>query len=92
MTESGISRFVSFPPAAYPSENSSLRSFTVSSASFLPYFSHPRWEKYGRNMGELRANERTNKRRKVQKTVNKIATTPPLFYFEHSDKQNVTFY
>ncbi len=43
-------------------------------------------------MGELRANERTNKRRKVQKTVNKIAATPPLFYFEHSDKQNVTFY
>ena len=36
-----------------------LRSFSISSPIFLPYFSHPRWEKYGRNMGELGVNERT---------------------------------
>ena len=29
-----------------------LRSFSISSGVFLPYFSHPGWEKYGRTEGE----------------------------------------
>ena len=35
-----------------------LRSFSISSGVFLPYFSHPEWEKYGRNMGEVTLKER----------------------------------
>ena len=41
------------------SVNKKLRSFTLSSPIFLPYFSHRGWEKYGRTDAEVWVNERT---------------------------------
>ena len=46
-----------------------IRSFPVPYASVLPYFSHPAWEKYGRNMGELRGNERLLGENKLQNVL-----------------------